>query len=214
MGFSAILFDLDGTLIDSIELILSSYHHTLLHHRGSVPPDEIWLSGLGTPLRQQLTKFTEDPAELDAMAETYRAHNMANHDRLVRAYPGTVEAVGELKKRGAKLAVVTSKLREGALRGLRHCGFDGIFETLVCADDVDRPKPNPEPVMKAVRLLGVEPSQAAFVGDSRHDLVAGKRAGVTTAAALWGPFDRDALVASEPDLWLSYPAELVGLLDE
>lgn len=213
MGTRAILFDLDGTLIDSIELILSSYHHTMLKHRGSIPPDEIWLSGLGTPLRRQLQKFTDDPAELDAMAETYRLHNLEHHDRLVRAYPGTVDAVRQLKERGALLAVVTSKLREGALRGLHRCGFDGLFETLVCADEVQRPKPHPEPVIKAVTLLGVEPSQATFVGDSRHDLVAGKAAGVTTAAALWGPFDRPALATGAPDLWLQTPAQLPALLD-
>ncbi|MFQ5791944.1 MAG: HAD hydrolase-like protein, partial [Acidobacteriota bacterium] len=74
------LFDLDGTIIDSIELILRSYRHTLQKHRGSAPPDSAWLQGLGTPLRRQLKDFCRDEEELGAMLETYRAYNRRHHD--------------------------------------------------------------------------------------------------------------------------------------
>ena len=91
--FSTFLFDLDGTLLDSVNLILSSYRHTALTHRGTAPDDAVWLAGLGTPLRTQLRYLSEDPAEIEAMADTYREHNLANHDRMVRPYDGVVEAV-------------------------------------------------------------------------------------------------------------------------
>jgi pyrophosphatase PpaX len=209
--FSTVLFDLDGTLIDSIALILASYRHTLRTHRGTTPPDDVWLEGLGTPLRAQLARFTGDPAELEAMVGTYRAHNLANHDRMVRAYEGIEPALAALSGAGRRLAVVTSKLREGAARGLRQCGLDRYFAVIVAADDTGRHKPHPDPVHKALELLQAEPGGTVFVGDSPHDLAAGRAAGVATAAALWGPFSRASLAPWEPDVWLETPRELTTL---
>lgn len=210
-GLHTVLFDLDGTLIDSVELILRSYRHTLQHHRGTVPPDEVWLEGLGTPLWEQFRLFTDDPQEIEAMVATYREHNLQHHDALVRVFPGVPEAVDALKARGVRLGVVTSKLRTGTLRGLERCGLDGQFEVLVCADDVTRPKPHPEPVERAVELLGATPATTLFVGDSPHDLAAGRAAGVYTGAVLWGPFPRDWLARHEPDFWFTDPTELTNL---
>jgi pyrophosphatase PpaX len=209
--FSSVLFDLDGTLIDSVALILASYRHTLQTHRGTIPPDRVWLEGLGTPLRQQLARFADGPVELETMVGTYRAHNLAHHDRMVCAYDGIGAALGALSADGRRLAVVTSKLREGALRGLTRCGLERYFPVIVAADDTERHKPDPEPVRKALDLLEADPAATVFVGDSPHDLAAGRAAGVATAAALWGPFSRDSLAPWAPDLWLERPAEVAGL---
>jgi pyrophosphatase PpaX len=206
-----VLFDLDGTLIDSVELILSSYRHTLRVHRGTVPADEVWLEGLGTPLWEQFRRFTTDATEIDAMVATYREHNLAHHDGMVREYPGVRPAVQRLHARGVRLGVVTSKLRGGAERGLRRCGFDGMFEVLVCADDVERPKPHPEPVLRALDALAATPAEALFIGDSPHDLASGRAAGVRTGAVLWGPFPREQLARHEPDYWFARPVELEQL---
>ena len=206
-----VLFDLDGTLIDSIELILSSYRHTLLKHRGETPPNDVWLAGLGTPLWTQFRLFTDDPDEIAAMVETYREHNFAHHDAMVRPYAGVREAVAALHDRGVPLGIVTSKKREGATRGLRRCGFDGMFAVIVAADDVDRHKPDPEPVRHALAQFDVTPEAAVFVGDSPHDLVAGRAAGVKTAAGGWGPFARATLEEQQPDYWIDDPAQLGGL---
>lgn len=208
---TAYLFDLDGTLIDSIDLILQSYRHTLRTHRGSVPPDPVWLAGVGTPLRAQFRAFTEDPVELEAMVETYRQYNYEHHDRLVREYPGVVDAVRTLKQRGARLGVVTSKMRAGCIRGLAACGFGGLFEVLVGADDVEKHKPDPAPVQRALAQLNADPTATVFVGDSPHDLVAGRAAGVRTAAVLWGPFSRHHLESHGPDYWLERPEEITRL---
>jgi pyrophosphatase PpaX len=205
---STVLFDLDGTLIDSIDLILTSYRHTLIVHRGETPADDVWLAGLGTPLRSQFRAFTDDKVEIDAMIATYREHNLANHDAMVREYPGARDAVARLKARGCRLGIVTSKMRAGAFRGLERCGYDGLFEVVVGADDVNQPKPNAEPVLKALELLEGEAGSTVFVGDSPHDLVAGRGAGVRTAAALWGPFTRATLAPHAPDYWLMEPVEI------
>jgi pyrophosphatase PpaX len=208
--FATYLFDLDGTLLDSVALILASYRHTALAHRGEAPDDAVWLAGLGTPLRTQLRCLSDDPAEVEAMAQTYREHNLANHDRMVRPYDGVVEAVRELALH-ATLGLVTSKLRHGALRGLRVAGLEAAFAVVIGADDVDRHKPDPAPVLAAVERLGADPSTTVFVGDSPHDLAAGRAAGVRTAAALWGPFPRLALEPHRPDHWLYTPADLANL---
>jgi pyrophosphatase PpaX len=202
------LFDLDGTLIDSIELILRSYRHTMRTHRGEEPSDATWMDGLGTPLSVQFRRFTDDPAEIDAMVATYRAYNLAHHDEMVRPYDGVVEAVRALRRPGRTLGLVTSKMRSGALRGLRRAALEDAFDVVVGSDEVTQPKPHPEPVLVALERLGAPAAGAVFIGDSRHDLECGRAAGVKTAAALWGPFDRSHLADLQPDYWLERPQDL------
>jgi len=211
VSLSTFLFDLDGTLIDSIELILRSYRHTLRQHRGREPSDDVWMRGLGTPLWVQFRQFTEDPAEIEAMVATYRAYNLAHHDELVRPYAGVVDAVLALRDRGKTLGLVTSKMHGGAVRGLRAAGLEDAFQVIVGADEVTHPKPHPEPVLTALERLGTPAEGAVFVGDSRHDVECGRAAGVKTAAALWGPFDRSHLEDLEPDYWLERPEDLAAL---
>ena len=211
MPLTTFLFDLDGTLIDSIDLILRSYRHTLKTHRGIEPPDEIWMEGLGTPLWVQFRHWTEDPAEIQAMVATYRDYNLANHDAMVRPYEGVADEVLRLKARGKTLGLVTSKMRSGALRGLKLLGLTETFDAIVGSDEVKNPKPHPEPVERALELLGAPASTAVFIGDSRHDIECGRAAGVKTAAVLWGPFSRADLEGSKPDFWLERPTDLAHL---
>ena len=208
---STYLFDLDGTLIDSIELIMSSFRHTMLAHRGAVPPDGEWRAGFGRPLRPQLAVYARDADEVTRMAVTYRAHNLENHDRLVKPYAGIPGVVAELAERGARLGIVTSKNRTAAEQGLRHCGLDGFFDMLVTSDDVTEHKPHPAPVLAALARLEARPAETVFIGDSPHDCEAGRAAGVSTAAALWGPFSRASLDPHGPDHWLERPEAILGL---
>jgi pyrophosphatase PpaX len=212
-AIQTVLFDLDGTLIDSIRLILDSYHHTLAAH--GVPPrtDEDWLRGVGTPLSVQFAEWQDDLGKLEAMVATYRAYNLAHHDRMVTVYPGVVAAIEAIRAAGRRTGLVTSKNRQGALRGLTLVRLEAMMDVLVCADEVTNPKPHPEPVEKAVALLGADPATTVYVGDSIHDMVSGRAAGVRTAAALWGPFGREHLELATPDYWLETPADLLTLLD-
>ena len=206
------LFDLDGTLIDSIRLILDSYHHTLTQHNLPARTDEEWLRGVGTPLQVQFAEWRELPEVLEAMIATYREYNLKHHDRMVTVYPGVVDAIREIKAAGIQTGLVTSKNRPGALKGLTLVGLEALMDVLVCADEVANPKPHPEPVEKALALLGAEPASTVYVGDSIHDMHSGRAAGVKTAAALWGPFGRAHLEGARPDYWLEAPADLVKLL--
>lgn len=207
-----ILFDLDGTLIDSIELIRRSYAHAMREHRGVAHDEREFVSGLGRPLKWQFARHASDPAEVDAMIATYRKFNVEHHDALVSVYPGAVEAVQRLVERGAKLAIVTSKLNASARHGLVHCGYDvAWFRAIVGVDDVTEHKPHPRPVQRALELLGVEAAGAVMVGDSPHDLASGRAAGTRTAAVSWGPFPHEELRATAPDLWLETPHAIAHL---
>ena len=215
MALTTFLFDLDGTIIDSIELILRSYRHTMELHRCNepMPPDDMWIKGLGTPLWTQFGQITEDKAEIEAMVQTYRTYNLTHHDALVKPYEGVVDEIRRIKQAGKRLGVVTSKLRDGAMRGIRISGLDDVFDIIVGCDDVKNFKPHPEPVLKAVDELGVAKESTVFVGDSRHDMECGRAAGVKTAAVLWGPFDRAHLEDLDPDYWLEKPEDLRQLYD-
>ena len=207
-----VLFDLDGTLIDSVRLILDSYHHSLATH--GLPPrtDEEWLEGVGTPLIAQFGALRETVGMVDALIATYREYNLKHHDSMVTVYPGVVDVVRELKQVGIGTGLVTSKNRSGAVRGLALAQLEPLMDVLVCADEVDNPKPHPEPVEKAVRLLGADPTTTVYVGDSIHDMRSGRAAGVRTAAVLWGPFGRSHLEEAQPDYWLERPSDVLDLV--
>jgi pyrophosphatase PpaX len=212
LAYRTILFDLDGTLIDSIRLILDSYHHTFATF--SLPPqsDASFLHGIGTPLRAQFAGWAADEPAMEAMIAAYRAYNLEHHDTRVKAYPGVVAAVRALAAAGVRLGGVTSKNRPGTRRGLRVAGLDDVIEVLVCVEDVENPKPHREPVDRAVAQLAADPASTLFVGDSVHDMRAGRAAEVGTGAALWGPFRRADLAPGEPGHWLASPADVVRLV--
>jgi pyrophosphatase PpaX len=205
------LFDLDGTLLDSIDLILQSFHYTSRIHLEREFSDAHWLAGIGRPLRDQLGAIAESEEDRDAMLDTYREYNLEHHDAMAKPYPGVVEVVKTLHARGATLALVTSKMSRGALRGLQLLGLEEELPVRVCADDVVNGKPHPEPVLKALAALGASTEGAVLIGDSAHDIEAGHGAGVATAAVTWGPFSRETLEAARPDYWLERPEQVLEL---
>jgi pyrophosphatase PpaX len=209
----AILFDLDGTLIDSIELILSSARHTFEGWAGGTPTDEEWVRGIGTPLVQQLRSYAASDDEVAFLLDRYRRYQAEHHDRLTRCYDDVPEVLGALAAQGHKLAIVTSKASAIAHQSLRFVGIDDYFPVVVGYDETTRHKPDPEPVRVALSRLGVSAEQSVFVGDSPHDVHAGKAAGVVTIAALWGPFDRETLAEARPNHFIGCMAELPGVLD-
>lgn len=211
LAYAAYLFDLDGTLIDSIELIVSSFRHAWEHHGGETRHDGTWVSLIGVPLAEAFAQLSSDPEQVAAMVRTYREHDLIEHDRMVRSYPGVPTTLSVLASRGKQLAVVTSKLHADAVRGLRATGLDVFFSTVIGADDVARGKPHPDSVKRAMAELGVGATESVLIGDSPHDLRAGHAAGVATAAALWGPFERSMLARHAPEHWLAHPSALLDI---
>lgn len=210
----AVLFDLDGTLIDSIELILSSMRHAFAKFGRPVPSDAEWLEGVGIPLFTMFRRYAESDAQLGELIDGYREYQLAHHDRLVRGYDAVSETLALLEERGHPLAVVTSKSDVLARRGLRQAGIDRHFDVIVSCDSTSRHKPHPEPVLLALDRLQCPAERAFFVGDSVHDIEAGNAAGVRTVAALWGPFTRDQLSPARPRHFMGHIAELPKLVTE
>jgi len=210
----AVLFDLDGTLIDSIELILKSAQHAFRDREGGVPSDAEWLTGVGIPLATMFKRYARDDAEVDALIAKYREYQLANHDRLVSCYDTVVETVDALRAARHPLGIVTSKTGWLAQRGIDNVGLGSHFDVIVGCDMCERHKPDPQPVHIALERLSYEPREALFVGDSIYDMEAGNAAGVTTVAALWGPFTREDLVASRPGYFLERISDLPRLLAE
>jgi pyrophosphatase PpaX len=209
----AILFDLDGTLIDSIGLLLESVHHAFATHEGRRPTTEEWVAGIGRPLEWQIRPYVRSDEELDAIRDAYRTYQRANHDRLTKAYQQVPEVVAGLRARGHPMALVTSKISELANRSLAWVGLAEHFDVVVGADATTLHKPDPAPVWYALERLGVPAERAMFVGDSPHDMAAGNAAGVVTVAALWGPFTRAQLEPSAPSHWLERVDELPALVE-
>ncbi len=208
----AVLFDLDGTLLDSIELILNSARHAFQQNGRAIPSDAEWLAGVGMPLNAMFRKYATDEAGVDALISKYREYQLEHHDRLVRCYDQVVGTVDSLRAARHPLAVVTSKTGWLAKRGLDQVGLGAHFDVIVGCDVCERHKPDPEPVHRALARLEYEPDNAVFVGDSVHDMLAGNAAGVTTIAALWGPFSREALDDSGPAYYLERISDLPTLL--
>ena len=209
---TAVLFDLDGTLIDSIALIVNSALYAFEKCGHPAPAAEEWLEDLGLPLRTMFGRFIRDESRIADLVAGYREYQLENHDRLVRPYDEVAATLEALHARGHALAVVTSKAEPLAQRGLTHVGLDGFFDVVVGLESCTRHKPDPEPVNIALDRLGIVPEAAAFVGDSPHDMAAGRAAGVTTIAALWGPFTRAQLASSEPDHYIERMGELLSIV--
>ena len=199
---AAILFDLDGTLVDTIDLLIQSMEFAFEHFDGRRPTRDEWVYGIGTTLRSQLQPYMRSPDELEAIVARYRVYQLEHHDRMTTPYPGVTDVLTELQAAGHPMALVTSKYHALATRVLGHVDYARFFSVVVGGDSIANPKPAPDPVLKALADLGASPDRAIFVGDSPHDINSGNAAGVATAACLWGPFTRAQLATASPTHWL------------
>ena len=204
-----ILFDNDGTLVDTRDIILSSLRYSTRLVLGRVVPDDVLMAKVGQPLAVQMHDFTEDEDEQEELVRVYRAHNATIHDASIRAFPGAAEALAELSGRGFALGVVTSKLHAIAWRGLEITGLAPYLSCCIGSDDCERFKPDPEPIERGAVALGLPPSECLYVGDSPYDLQAGRAAGCQTAAVTWGVFPPDMLQRETPDIMCGTFADLV-----
>lgn len=209
----ALLFDLDGTLVDSIGLILQSMRYAFQGFDGDAPSDDEWRASIGRPLATMFRHYASDDAETDRLIARYREYQLEHHDRLLRAYDGVVDTLRTLHLAGHPMALVTSKSDWLARRALEHVGVSDLFPVLVGCDSCTNHKPHPEPVERALASLGVVPGQALFVGDSSHDVESGRAAGVFTVGVTWGAFTREDMVAAGADVVIDRVEELPEVVE-
>ncbi|HEV8044266.1 MAG TPA: HAD hydrolase-like protein [Rubrobacter sp.] len=197
---AAALFDFDGTLVDTTEMI----HQSMRHATSSVLgrdhiPRETLLANVGQPLPRQMEIIDAEKAEL--LLEAYRSHHEEHHDALIGEFPGVEESLSRLRSAGIKVAVVTSKRRLSVEMALKNFpGLRNVVDRFVTLEDTTQHKPHPEPLLRGLDLLGGVPKErAAYVGDSPFDVQAAKAAGLTSVAVSWGAFPEDRLREAEPD---------------
>lgn len=192
-----VLFDLDGTVIDTVELIRESHRHAVRTVLGRDLSDRDLVANVGRPLREQMRHFSEEHAE--ELFAVYREWNLAHTTRLVRNYPGMPELLSDLRSAGHELAIVTAKSAPVADLAFDVLPLRENFSTVVASEDTDRHKPDPAPVLLALERLGAPAAGATMVGDSPFDLQSGLAAGTRAIGVTWGFFDRDRLESVGPD---------------
>lgn len=210
-SIKAVLFDLDGTLLDTQDLILASFRHATTHVLGEQIPDELLMAKVGQPLEVQMRDFTDDPALQKELLEVYREYNHAVHDERVQTFEGVEEMLARLAEEGIRMAVVTSKRQALAQRGLDVCGIATYMEFVVAPDVFPVHKPDPAPVVHACELMGLTPSECLYVGDSPFDIAAGNGAGCETVAVTWGIFSTEALAEENPTYVIERPSDFMAL---
>ncbi|PEB98521.1 MULTISPECIES: pyrophosphatase PpaX [Bacillus] len=210
MRINTVLFDLDGTLINTNELIISSFLHTLNTYYPNQYKREDVLPFIGPSLQDTFSKI--DESKVEEMITSYRKFNHDHHDELVEEYETVYETVRELKKQGYKVGIVTTKARQTVEMGLQLSKLDEFFDVVVTIDDVEHVKPHPEPLQKALELLDAKPEEALMVGDNHHDIVGGQNAGTKTAAVSWTLKGRAYLEAYKPDFMLDKMSDLLPIL--
>jgi len=210
--FPVVLFDLDGTLIDSGPIILASMQHAVRTVTGrEMAYEELAATVGGQGLVAQMREL--DPDRADELVDVYKQHNDPLHDTL-EAFEELLAVLPRLKAEGRKLGIVTAKRhRTVALALDRFPELAEHFDVVIAHEDTERHKPDADPVLAAVERLGAEPSQAAYVGDSPFDIQAAKAAGAFAVAVGWGGIHSDErLLAEEPDAFVRTPEELLGVL--
>lgn len=208
--FHTVLFDLDGTLADTIPLIVASYQHAFRTVLGEEIDEARARAWIGRPLLAALLE--ESPEHGHSLDLTYREWNLANTARLIQRYDGVPEMLEALASAGVRMAVATSKRRQTARLALEGVGIDHLIEVAAALEDTTRHKPEPDPLLHAAASLGSQPCDCVYVGDATVDVLAARAAGMAAIAVSWGAADREALAATGPDALVDTVADLTAYL--
>lgn len=208
--YKYILFDFDGTLIDTNELIVRSLRETALRFLGrDLTTDELH-SVLGKYLADQMRCLSE--SHWEAMMEFYAEFYSRHQEEMTREFPGIRKMLGEVKAAGCMTAVVSAKEPVGIRHGLERFEIASFIDVIISAHDIRHNKPHPEPAHKALQALNGTPEQAMLVGDSPYDILCAKNAGITSVLADWTIFPKEQLLRLKPDHILQTPAELLPII--
>ncbi len=212
MRFPVVLFDLDGTLIDSGPMIVASMKHATRSVLGHEVPEEVLTAAVGGPgLAAQMHALAPD--RVDDLVAAYREHNEPLHEDL-EAFWEVVEVLPRLRDEGRRLGIVTAKRRATVQLAFdRLPGLEDTFDVVITSDDTERHKPSPDPILAAIDRLDASPADSAYVGDSPYDVRAAKAAGAYAVAVAWGGIHADdVLLREEPDAFVRHAEELLGVL--
>lgn len=206
----AVLFDLDGTLINTNNLIIKSFNHTFKKHLNKTLDEKKIVMFFGEPLKETLARY--DRENVDALLKTYMEYNEVKHDELTKSFEGVEDAIKSIKERDIKVGVVTSKRRVMALKGLQLFGLDKLMDVIITPEDTKLHKPNGEPVLKACEVLKISPEEAIMVGDSYYDILCGKNAGAKACLVKYTALPIEEILKYDPDYTIDSIRELVEFI--
>ena len=209
-----VLFDLDGTLINTNEIIIQSFKYTFDTHFPEVEIDrDKILTFIGPTLQQTFSDYTNDPFLIQDMINSYRTYYVENEMGLFEIYPKVIEVVSQLKEEGYNLGIVTSKFKEAAWPSFTFYELDKIFDVFVSLDEVEYPKPNRNPIDVALSHFD-SPKGAIMIGDNKGDILAGKNAGIYSAGVSWSIKGAAYLMQAEPDFMLADMNDVFRVLNQ
>jgi pyrophosphatase PpaX len=211
---NTVLFDFDGTIMNTNDVILQSWQHTFRTVEGKERPQEEIIETFGEPLYVTMEKLLPQiPAEEGV--KIYRSYHYDNFTELIEIFPGILELLKELKRRGFKTGIVTSRLRHTTEIGLKKYNMEQYFDAIVTCDDTDKHKPDPEPVNIALAKIGSKPEEAVMIGDSMFDIICAKNAGVKAALVSWAlaVSEEDKSGENAPDYILEKAEDLLDILE-
>ncbi|MFT9487074.1 MAG: pyrophosphatase PpaX [Tepidibacillus sp.] len=211
MKYKTLLFDLDGTIINTNELIINSFLYTLEQFYPGKYTREVIIPHMGRPLYEQMLQFGEEKTA-QQMVEIYREHNVRTHDEMVMEFPHVKEVLALLKQEGATLGIVTTKMKNTVMMGLKLFGLDVLMDTIVTYEDTELHKPAPEPVLLAMERLSADPKTTLMVGDSQYDLQAAQNAGITSVGVAWSIKGPEFLQQYHPDFMLYDFRDLINIV--
>ena len=209
-SYRAVVFDLDGTIVDSVELIILSFQHAIREVLGREISREESIQWVGRPLREQMERFSPEHAE--ELVRVYREWNHREHDRMLKLYDGILEMLDRLNHAGVKIGLVTSKSRYTTQMAFDLTGIEAYFDATVCSDESPGNKPSADPILFCLNQLGIGPDEASYVGDSPTDMQAAHAAAVDAIAVTWGVFGTPALEAEKPDVLVHTIPQLLEVL--
>lgn len=208
--YKYILFDFDGTLIDTNELILQTLNDVSKKFLGAEIPLETMNAILGKYLDDQMKFLSE--THYEQMVLYYKELYKARQDKMTKEFAGIGEMLRKLKELGCMTAIVSAKGRGGIEHGLKLFSLDRFIDVVISAYDIRNNKPHPEPALKALEALGGDPAGSLLVGDSPYDIMCGKNAGIKTVLVGWSIFPKDELLKLCPDYIIEEPGELINIV--
>lgn len=212
-NIDTVLFDFDGTVMDTNNVILNSWQHTFRTLAGREEKQEVLVKTFGEPLEDTMKKFFPD-VPIEKSLYTYRSYHRDNFCELIRMCPGMKELLAQVKAAGYKTGLVTSRLKLTTDQGLEKYGITDLFDTIITADDTSAHKPDPEPINIALRRLGSKAENAVMVGDTMYDILCAKNAGVKSVFVSWSialEGDED-FGGNYPDYTIDKAEELMGII--
>lgn len=207
MKYKQIVFDIDGTLIDTEYAVLHSLQETLKTLCGEKVPLEKLTFALGITGVDALKKFS---IENISFALDLWNKNMSNYSHTVTVFSGISELLEILSKTGYQMGIVTSKTREEYEDEFIQFEIHKYFSIVVCADDTVEHKPMPAPLFKYMKLAGTDCSKTLYVGDSKYDGMCARKAGVDFALAVWGSHTQSI----PADYYLKNPSDMITAINE